>query len=105
MVNCQNSPSPFKYYEEISLCLHEKLKILMYPDPEELLNKRSVILCRCPHERRYLFSNYVIYNNFAQLYSPEDEQLYSPEDETQQHETQSSELMKQFYLFLWKQKY
>ena len=30
----------------------------MYPDPEELLNKRSEIMSRCTHERKYLLSNY-----------------------------------------------
>ena len=32
----------------------------MYPDPEELLNKRSKIMSRSryPHERKYLLSNY-----------------------------------------------
>ena len=41
----------------IPLCLHEKLEILMNPDPEELLNKRSKVVSRCPHERKYLLSN------------------------------------------------
>ena len=30
----------------------------MYPDPEEFLNKRSEIMSGCPHERKYLLSNY-----------------------------------------------
>ena len=42
-----------------ALCLHEKWKTLMYPNPmEELLNKLFEIMCRCPHQRKYLLSNY-----------------------------------------------
>ena len=44
--------------KKCGLCLHDKLEILMYLDPEELLNKRSEIMSRCPHERKYLLSNY-----------------------------------------------
>ena len=44
--------------KKCALCLHEKLEILMYPDPEELLNKPSELMSRCPHERKYLLSNY-----------------------------------------------
>ena len=40
------------------LYLHAKLEILMYLDPEELLNKRSEIRSRYPHQRKYLFRNY-----------------------------------------------
>ena len=31
---------------------------IMHADLEELLNKRSEIMPRCPHERKYLLSNY-----------------------------------------------
>ena len=41
-----------------ALYLHEKWLILMYPDPDELLNKHSEIKSRCLHERKYLLSNY-----------------------------------------------
>ena len=44
--------------KKCALCFHEKLEILMYPDPEELLNKPSELMSRCPHERKYLLSNY-----------------------------------------------
>ena len=43
--------------KKCALCLHQNLEILMNPDPEELLNKRSQIMSRCPHERKYLLSN------------------------------------------------
>ena len=38
--------------------LLEKLENLYVPHPEELLNKRSEIMSRCTHERKYLLSNY-----------------------------------------------
>ena len=44
--------------KKCALCVHEKLEILMYPDPEALLNKGSDIMSRCPHGRKYLLSNY-----------------------------------------------
>ena len=44
--------------EKCTVCLHKKLEILMYPDPEELLKKCSEIMSRCPHQRKYLLSNY-----------------------------------------------
>ena len=31
------------------LCLYEKYAIITYPDPENLLNKRSEIVSKCPH--------------------------------------------------------
>ena len=48
---------PAYSYTTIPLCLHEKLEILMNTDPEELLNKRSKVMTRGPHERKYLLSN------------------------------------------------
>ena len=44
--------------KKCGLCLHEKLEISLYPDLEELLNKRSKIMSRWPHERKYFLSNY-----------------------------------------------
>ena len=32
-----------------SLCLHEKLAILMYPNQSELLNKRRELVSKCRH--------------------------------------------------------
>ena len=40
------------------LCLHEKYEILNYPDQEELLNKKSVLLSKCQHVNMFLFSSY-----------------------------------------------
>ena len=39
------------------LCLYEKYAIITYPDPENLLNKRSEIMSKCPHQRKFLLSN------------------------------------------------
>ena len=36
------------------LCLHEKLAIITHPNQNELLNKRSELLCKCRHENKYL---------------------------------------------------
>ena len=40
------------------LCLHEKLLILNYQNPAELLNKRSKLMLKCCHENKFLLSNY-----------------------------------------------
>ena len=40
------------------LCLHEKLLILNYHNPVELLNKRSELMGKCRHENKSLLSNY-----------------------------------------------
>ena len=40
------------------LCLHEKLEIINYPRPEELLNKRSELISKCRHANKFLLPNY-----------------------------------------------
>ena len=40
------------------LCLYEKYAIIAYPDPQNLLNKRSEIMSKCPHQQNFLLSNY-----------------------------------------------
>ena len=40
------------------LCLHEKLLIINYHSPAELLNKRSELMAKCHHENKFLLSNY-----------------------------------------------
>ena len=40
------------------LCLHEKLAIITYPRPDELLNKRSELISKCRHENKFLLANY-----------------------------------------------
>ena len=40
------------------LCLTEKVLIVTYENPEELLNKRSELMAKCRHNNRFLLSNY-----------------------------------------------
>ena len=40
------------------LCLREKFEILSYPNPDELLNKRSEPVSKCRHVNKFLFANY-----------------------------------------------
>ena len=40
------------------LCLHEKLEIINYPRPDELLNKRSELMSKCRHGNKFLLRNY-----------------------------------------------
>ena len=39
-------------------CLHEKLEIINYPGPEELLNKRSELISKCWPANKFLLYNY-----------------------------------------------
>ena len=36
-----------------SQCLEEKMYILLYPEPEKLLNKRSELIARCRHRAKF----------------------------------------------------
>ena len=40
------------------LCLHEKLLIISYHNPADLLNKRSELMTKCRHENKFLQSHY-----------------------------------------------
>ena len=40
------------------LCLHEKLEIIKCQHLEELLNKRSELVFKCQHAKKYLLNNY-----------------------------------------------
>ena len=40
------------------LCLHEKLEMINYPRPEELLNKRCELISKCRHASKSLLRNY-----------------------------------------------
>ena len=40
------------------LCLHEKLAIALYPNPEELLNKTSEMISKCRHLNKFLLMNF-----------------------------------------------
>ena len=37
-----------------SLCLYEKLAIISYPYPDELLNRRSELVTKCRNENEFL---------------------------------------------------
>ena len=52
MVNIENSP------RVCLLCLHEKLYTATYHDQEELLNKRSELLSKYCHEKKFLLANH-----------------------------------------------
>ena len=41
-----------------SLCLHEKLAIINYPYPDELLNRRSELVTKCRHENKFLLKTF-----------------------------------------------
>ena len=41
-----------------SLCLLEKLAIISYPYPDELLNRQSELVAKCRHENKFLFKNF-----------------------------------------------
>ena len=40
------------------MSLHEKLEIINYPRPDELLNKRSELISKCCHANKFLLRNY-----------------------------------------------
>ena len=40
------------------LCLHKTLAIVLYPNPEELLNKRSQMISKCRHLNKLLLMNF-----------------------------------------------
>ena len=40
------------------LCLHEKLEIINYPRPDELLNKRSELISKCWNANKFLLRSY-----------------------------------------------
>ena len=44
------------------LCLHEKLAVAFYPNPEELLNKRSDMISKCRHLNKFLLMNFNLNN-------------------------------------------
>ena len=41
-----------------SLCLHEKLAIITYLYPDELLNRRSELVTKCRHENNFQLKNF-----------------------------------------------
>ena len=45
-------------YKKCPLCLQEKYEILNYPNPNELINKRSELILKCYHVNKFLLSIY-----------------------------------------------
>ena len=43
----KRSNTPKSFDSRCNLCLEEKMNILLYPEPEKLLNKRSELIARC----------------------------------------------------------
>ena len=44
--------------KKCQLCLQEKFEILIYPNPNELLNKTSELISKCCHVNTFLLSAY-----------------------------------------------
>ena len=44
--------------KQSSLCLHEELAILMYPNQIEILNKRSELVSKCWHKKKFLLQTF-----------------------------------------------
>ena len=40
------------------LCLHEKLPISLYPELDELLNKRTKMISKCGQQNKFLLMNF-----------------------------------------------
>ena len=48
----------FNITKRCSLCLHEKLAIITYPYPDELLNRRSELVTKWRHENKFLLKTF-----------------------------------------------
>ena len=42
-----------------SLCLHEKLAIINYLYPDELLNRQSELVTKCRHKNNFQLKNFI----------------------------------------------
>ena len=49
--NTPNTPKCFD--SRCNLCLEEKIQIMIYPDPEKMLNKRCELIARCRHRNKF----------------------------------------------------
>ena len=47
--------------EKFKFCLQEKIDILKYPNPNELIKKRSELISNCRHANKFLLSNHKSY--------------------------------------------
>ena len=51
-------PSYCNIMKNRMLSLHEKFETLTNPNQDQLLNKRSELVCKCGHINKYLLSSY-----------------------------------------------
>ena len=56
--NSSISTSILKSTKRCMLRLYEKLLIASYPNPEELLNKRSELVSKCRNANKFLLKNF-----------------------------------------------
>ena len=49
----KKSNTPKCFDSRCNLCLEEKIQIMIYPDPEKLLNKKCELIARCRHRNKF----------------------------------------------------
>ena len=49
----KRSSTPKSFDSRCNLCLEEKIHILLFPEPKELLNKRNELIARCRHRAKF----------------------------------------------------
>ena len=49
----KRSNTPKCFDSRCNLCLEEKIQIMLYADPEKLLNQRCHLIARCRHRNKY----------------------------------------------------
>ena len=49
----KRSNTPKSFDSRCNLCLEEKIHILLFPEPRELLNKRNELIARCRHRAKF----------------------------------------------------
>lgn len=54
----KSAPTYTNISKRCLLCLQEKLEIITYTDPNELLNKKDETISKCRHENEFLLLNY-----------------------------------------------
>ena len=49
----KRSKTPKCFDSRCNLCLEKKIQIMIYPDPEKLLNQRCELIVRCRHRNEF----------------------------------------------------
>ena len=49
----KKSNTPKCFDSRCNMCLEEKIQIMIYPDPEKLLNQRCELIARCRHRNKF----------------------------------------------------